>query len=170
MHEKANLIVIRLFCRPIFRSSGQRGSAVGEVELSHTFTGFSQWHDINLVVGNGWALRHIVLSFSAKKRQRDNAKCYNQRNATRRRDKQTGLSTVFYKYSNSVDIFLFYQCFSCNQMSHNESSRQFLFNRVSAKRHLTIDTVPVTLLDIHLECDKVKYVELVPILIVTNCL
>lgn len=60
-------------------------------------------------------------------------------------------------------FFLFYQCFSCNQMSHNESSRQFLFNRVSAKRHLTIDTVPVTLLDIHLECDKVKYVELVPI-------
>ena len=114
MHEKTNLIMVRLFCRPIFRSSGQRGSAVGEVELSHTFTGFSQWHDINLDVGNGWALRHIVLSFSAKKRQRDNAKCYNQRNATRRRDKQTGLSTVFYKYSNSVDIFLFYQCFSCS--------------------------------------------------------
>ena len=28
--------------------------------------------------------------------------------------------------------------------------------RVSARRHLTIDTVPVTLLDIHLECDKVE--------------
>ena len=98
-------MMIRLFCRPIFRSSGQRGSAAGEVELSHTFTGFSQWHDINLDVGNGWTVRHSVLSFSAKKRQRDNAKCYNQRNATRRRDKQTGLSTVFYKYSDSVDIF-----------------------------------------------------------------
>ena len=106
MPEKTNLIMISLLCRPIFRSSGQRGSAVGEVELSHTFTGFSQWHDINLVVGNGWALRHIVLSFSAKKRQRDNAKCYNQRNATRRRDKQTGLSTVFYKYSDNEDVFL----------------------------------------------------------------
>ena len=104
--EETNLMMIRLFCRPIFRSSGQRGSAVDEVELSHTFTGFSQWHDINLDVGNGWALRHIVLSFSAKKRQRDNAKCYNQRNATRRRDKQTGLSTVFYKYSDNVDVFL----------------------------------------------------------------
>merc|ERR1719394_968730 len=69
--------------------------------------------------GRSGAFTHV---HSAKKRQRDNAKCYNQRNATRRRDKQTGLSTVFYK--------------------------------VSAKRHLTIDTVPVTLLDIHLECDK----------------
>ena len=39
----------------------------------------------------------FIFFFSAKKRQRDNAKCYNQRNATRRRDKQTGLSTVFYK-------------------------------------------------------------------------
>ena len=29
--------------------------------------------------------------------------------------------------------------------------------RVSARRHLTIDTVPVTLLDIHLECDKVEW-------------
>ena len=107
MHEKANLIVIRLFCRPIFRSSGQRGSAVGEVELSHTFTGFTYWlDDVNLGVVNGWTVRHTVLSFSAKKRQRDNAKCYNQRNATRRRDKQTGLSTVFYKYSDNVVAFL----------------------------------------------------------------
>jgi len=69
--------------------------------------------------GRSGAFTHV---HSAKKRQRDNAKCYNQRNATRRRDKQTGLSTVFYK--------------------------------VSAKRHLTVDTVPVTLLDVHLECDK----------------
>ena len=61
-------------------------------------------------------------------------------------------------------FFLFYQ------MSRNGGKQQFLYNRVSAKRHLTIDTVPVTLLDIHLECDKVKYMELVPILIVTNCL
>ena len=30
--------------------------------------------------------------------------------------------------------------------------------RVSAKRHLTVDTVPVTLLDIHLECDKVDLI------------
>jgi xylosylprotein 4-beta-galactosyltransferase len=56
-------------------------------------------------------------------RSRDNAKCYNQRNATRRRDKQTGLSTVFY--------------------------------RVAARRHLVIDGTTVTLLDVHLECDKV---------------
>ena len=28
--------------------------------------------------------------------------------------------------------------------------------RVTARRHLTVDTVPVTLLDIHLECDKVE--------------
>ena len=61
-------------------------------------------------------------------------------------------------------FFLFYP------MSHNGRNWQFLCNRVSAKRHLTIDTVPVTLLDIHLECDKVKNMELVPILIVTNCL
>ena len=30
--------------------------------------------------------------------------------------------------------------------------------RVSAKRQLTVDTVPVTLLDVHLECDKVDLI------------
>ena len=34
-----------------------------------------------------------------KKRMRDNMKCYNQRNMTRRRDRQTGLSNVLYRVS-----------------------------------------------------------------------
>jgi len=35
-----------------------------------------------------------------RERKRDNAKCYNQRNLTRRRDRQTGLSTLEYKVSS----------------------------------------------------------------------
>jgi len=47
--------------------------------------------------GRKETFRHI---HSSKERKRDNARCYNQRNATRRRDRQTGLSTTFYKVSS----------------------------------------------------------------------
>jgi len=46
--------------------------------------------------GRSGAFKHV---HSPKVRSRDNAKCYNQRNLTRRRDRQTGLSTVFYRVS-----------------------------------------------------------------------
>jgi len=51
--------------------------------------------------GRKGAFKHV---HSSKERARDNAKCYNQRNATRRRDRQTGLSTVFYKVANKRNI------------------------------------------------------------------
>ncbi|XP_055546485.1 beta-1,4-galactosyltransferase 7 [Wyeomyia smithii] len=55
-------------------------------------------------------------------RRRDTTKCYNQRDVTRRRDRETGLNTLRYSI---------------------------------AKRHeLTVDQVPVTVLNIDLECDR----------------
>nr|XP_019540888.2 beta-1,4-galactosyltransferase 7 [Aedes albopictus] len=55
-------------------------------------------------------------------RRRDTAKCFNQREVTRRRDRETGLNTLRY----SLD----------------------------SRRELTIDDVPVTVLNLNLECDK----------------
>jgi len=51
--------------------------------------------------GRKETFRHI---HSSKERKRDNARCYNQRNATRRRDRQTGLSTTFYKVSGKRQL------------------------------------------------------------------
>ena len=47
--------------------------------------------------GKSGTFRHVHIT---KDRPRDNAKCYNQRNATRRRDKQTGLSNTLYSVSS----------------------------------------------------------------------
>ena len=44
--------------------------------------------------GRSKTFRHVHV---AKERPRDNAKCYNQQNATRRRDRQTGLANTVYK-------------------------------------------------------------------------
>ena len=44
--------------------------------------------------GRSKTFRHVHVS---RDRPRDNTKCYNQKNATRRRDKQTGLSNTMYK-------------------------------------------------------------------------
>eukprot|EP00090_Calanus_glacialis_P047172 TRINITY_DN9643_c0_g1_i2.p1 TRINITY_DN9643_c0_g1~~TRINITY_DN9643_c0_g1_i2.p1 ORF type:complete len:330 (-),score=107.39 TRINITY_DN9643_c0_g1_i2:83-1072(-) len=71
--------------------------------------------------GRKGTFRHV---HSSKERKRDNAKCYNQRNATRRRDRQTGLAKTAFAYN------------------------------VISKRQLVVDGAPVTFLDIHLECDR----------------
>jgi len=42
------------------------------------------------------SFKHAHSGRARERRGRDGAKCYNQRNATRRRDRQTGLSTTFY--------------------------------------------------------------------------
>ncbi|KAL1400930.1 hypothetical protein pipiens_002018 [Culex pipiens pipiens] len=57
-------------------------------------------------------------------RRRDTTKCYNQREVTRRRDRETGLNTIRYTI---VD-----------------------------RKELTVDTVPVTVLNIDLECNKTQ--------------
>jgi len=44
--------------------------------------------------GKSKTFRHV---HGSRERPRDNAKCYNQRNATRRRDKETGVSNTIYK-------------------------------------------------------------------------
>jgi len=62
---------------------------------------FVRMRQANLVIerpkgirtGKSGTFRHVHIT---KDRPRDNAKCYNQRNATRRRDKQTGLSNTLY--------------------------------------------------------------------------
>ncbi|XP_052866128.1 beta-1,4-galactosyltransferase 7 [Anopheles cruzii] len=57
-------------------------------------------------------------------RRRDTTKCFNQREVTRKRDRETGLNTLQYS--------------------------------VHSRRELTIDDVPVTVLNVHLVCDKQK--------------
>uniref|UniRef100_A0A182M291 Beta-1,4-galactosyltransferase 7 n=1 Tax=Anopheles culicifacies TaxID=139723 RepID=A0A182M291_9DIPT len=57
-------------------------------------------------------------------RRRDTTKCFNQREITRKRDRETGLSTVQYS--------------------------------IHSRRELTIDGVPVTVLNVDLYCDKQK--------------
>lgn len=61
---------------------------------------------------------------SNRKRQRDSTKCYNQRDMSRRRDRETGLGNV-----------------------------KYTLNKVSK---LDIDGVPVTMLNVWLDCDKTK--------------
>ncbi|XP_058826269.1 beta-1,4-galactosyltransferase 7 [Topomyia yanbarensis] len=55
-------------------------------------------------------------------RRRDTTKCYNQREVTRRRDRETGLDTLLYS--------------------------------IKQRHELTLDGVPLTVLNINLECDK----------------
>ncbi|XP_050078159.1 beta-1,4-galactosyltransferase 7 [Anopheles maculipalpis] len=55
-------------------------------------------------------------------RRRDTTKCFNQREITRKRDRETGLSTIHYT--------------------------------LASRRELTIDGVPVTVLNVDLQCDK----------------
>lgn len=55
-------------------------------------------------------------------RRRDTTKCYNQREVTRRRDRETGLDTLRYS--------------------------------IATRHELTVDQVPVTVLNINLECDR----------------
>lgn len=47
--------------------------------------------------GKSNTFKHV---HNSRERRRDNAKCYNQRNLTRRRDRQTGLSNVDYSVSS----------------------------------------------------------------------
>ena len=56
---------------------------------------------VGIRTGRKGTFRH---THSSKERKRDNAKCYNQRNATRRRDRQTGLSTTFYKVASKKQL------------------------------------------------------------------
>lgn len=56
-----------------------------------------------ITTGRKGTFRHV---HSNKERKRDNDKCYNQRNATRRRDRQTGLSTTFYKVVSKKELLV----------------------------------------------------------------
>lgn len=64
-------------------------------------------------------LRHI---HDKNHRKRDMTKCFNQREVTRKRDRQTGLNSVKYK--------------------------------ITDVKNMTIDDVPLTILNIHFSCDK----------------
>jgi len=56
--------------------------------------GISIDRPVGIRTGRKGSFRH---THSSRERKRDNAKCYNQRNLTRRRDRQTGLATTAYK-------------------------------------------------------------------------
>lgn len=55
----------------------------------------------NVKSGKRDTFKHL---HSTRKRKRDNAKCYNQQNATRRRDRQTGLSNVNYTVASKTQL------------------------------------------------------------------
>jgi len=56
-----------------------------------------------ITTGRKETFRHV---HSSKDRKRDNDKCYNQKNATRRRDRQTGLATTFYKVVSKRELVI----------------------------------------------------------------
>ena len=53
--------------------------------------------------GKSKTFRHV---HTAKERPRDNAKCYNQQNATRRRDRQTGLANTIYNVVSRRELVI----------------------------------------------------------------
>ena len=58
-----------------------------------------------ITTGRKGTFKHVHSS-KDKERKRDNAKCYNQKNATRRRDRQTGLATTFYKVLSKKELII----------------------------------------------------------------
>lgn len=73
----------------------------------------------NVSTGTADTFRHV---HDRVHRRRDTTKCFNQREVTRKRDRETGLSTIAYS--------------------------------LHSRRELTIDGVPVTVLNVDLQCDK----------------
>lgn len=75
----------------------------------------------NITTGSDNTFLHI---HDRLHRRRDTTKCFNQRDVTRRRDRDTGLNTLRYS--------------------------------LNSRKELTIEGVPVTVLNIDLECDKTQ--------------
>ncbi|XP_066999243.2 beta-1,4-galactosyltransferase 7 isoform X1 [Anabrus simplex] len=74
---------------------------------------------VSISTGTNNTFRHI---HDKNRRKRDMTKCYNQREVTRRRDRQTGLNSVGYL--------------------------------VESVQEVTIDSAPLTIINIHLKCNK----------------